>query len=569
MDQAGALYDLLIFLAAAVVVVPLFRRLRSSPILGYLAAGILIGPHGLAIIGDTESARALAELGVVFLLFMIGLELSLERMRALGRYVFGLGTLQVAVTGALIAAIALVLGTGAQAAIVIGAGLALSSTAIVLQLLAERGERATSYGRAAFAILLLQDLAVMPFLILVPLLDQDGASALAALGVAALRAGLALAVVIGLGRLVLRPLYRIIAGTGSSELFVAMTLLVVLGTGWLLSLGGLSMALGAFLAGLLLSETEYRHQVDADIRPFRGILLGLFFMTIGMSIDLTHLWLNLGVIVLLLVGLMAGKSIVTAALARAFGLATATAARVGLTLSQGGEFGFVIFGAAGALGILSFENTQILLAVVTLSMAATPLMALAGERLAAKLAKPPAEGMRLPPDGGGEDFAEHVVIAGFGRVGQTVAKVLSESGVPFVALDMDHNRVAKCRTKGMPVFYGDANQVQILRAAGAAQARAAVITLDRADAASRVVAALHEAYPDLPIFVRAKDMQHSRELEAGGATAVVPETIEASLQLGGIVAKAMGLTGDEITGVMQTLRDEDYAQLTDIVAGRR
>ncbi len=567
LNQSEALYDVLIFLVAAVVVVPAFRRLRLSPILGYLAAGILIGPYGLAIIRDSESAQTLAEFGVVFLLFMIGLEISLERMRVLGRYVFGLGTLQVAITGLLIGGIAWAAGATVAAAIIIGSGLALSSTAFVLQLLTERGEQTTHFGRIAFAILLLQDLAVVPILMLVPLLRQDEGSVLVALGMATLKATVALVLVIGVGRIVVRPIYRIIAGTGSSELFVAMTLLVVLGTGWVLSLSGLTMALGALLAGLLLTETEYRHQVDADIRPFRGILLGLFFMTVGMSIDLGLVWTHLGQIVLLVISLLIGKSFLIAALCRGFGLTTSTAARVGLLLSQGGEFGFIIFGAALALGILTFETAQILLAVVTLSMASTPFMAYAGSRLSAFLEKHAKQDLAHPPSEA-EHLKNHVVIAGFGRVGQTVAKALSASGISYVAVDLDHERVSKCRARGMPVFYGNATQVQVLRNVGVEHARAAVITLDQMASANQVVAALHKHVPDLSTFVRARTMEHSRRLEVAGATAVVPETVEASLQLGGIVLESLGSSTDEIMGVLGKLRDNDYAELMGIVHGK-
>ncbi|MHA1165959.1 MAG: monovalent cation:proton antiporter-2 (CPA2) family protein, partial [Alphaproteobacteria bacterium] len=423
MNDSEIFYDVLIFLVAAIVVVPAFRRLRTSPILGYLAAGILVGPYGLAVISDTKSAHTLAEFGVVFLLFMIGLELSVERLRSLGRYVFGLGALQVTVTGCLIGGVAWVLGATGEAAIIIGGGLALSSTAFVLQLLIERGERAASFGNISFAVLLFQDLAVVPLLMLVTLLGGGEGSFLAAMGFAIVKATVALVLVIGIGRLILRPVYRIIAGTRSSELFVATTLLVVLGIGWLMSLVGISMILGAFLAGFLLSETEYRHQVEADIRPFRGILLGLFFMTVGMSIDIALIQSELAQITLIVIGLMAGKSIVTAALCRGFGLPVGDSVRVGLLLSQGGEFGFILFLTAGALGLLTTETTQILLASVTLTMVATPVMAYAGGQFSSFWAR--REKVSVAGAGKiGDDLHDHVLIAGFGRVGQTVAKVL-------------------------------------------------------------------------------------------------------------------------------------------------
>ncbi|MCH8202882.1 MAG: cation:proton antiporter [Proteobacteria bacterium] len=564
MDGPEILHDVLVFLVAAVVVVPVFRRLRSSPVLGYLAAGLLIGPHGLAFIRDTESAHTLAEFGVVFLLFMIGLELSFGRLRVLKRYVFGLGSLQVAVTGLLIGGIAWKLGATVEAAAIIGGGLALSSTAFVLQLLVERGERATRFGQVSFAILLLQDIAVVPLLILVTLLGQGEGSFIAAVGGATIRAVVALVLVVGIGRLILRPIYRIIAGTKSSELFVATTLLTVLGTGWLVSLGGLSMALGAFLAGLLLSETEYRHQVEADIQPFRGILLGLFFMTVGMSINIPLVGTHVGQIAALFVALLIGKSIVTAALCRGFGLPFSVSVRAGMLLSQGGEFGFILFASASALGVIPMETAQVLLAVIALTMAATPAMDYLGNRgfnFLAKQEREPVTGT----DEISDDLEDHLVIAGFGRVGQTVASVLSAGGIPFVALDLDPDRVSKCRRIGLPVFFGDAGQIEVLKAAGANRAKGAVITIDQPATASRLVAALKEYAPDLEIFVRARDLSHSRQLEIAGATAVVPETIEASLQLGGIVMNAMGITPDEVAAIIDDLRQDDYEKLREIV----
>jgi monovalent cation:H+ antiporter-2, CPA2 family len=445
LKDSEILYDVLIFLVAAVVVVPAFRRLRTSPVLGYLAAGILVGPHGLAVIRDSESAHTLAEFGVVFLLFMIGLEFSAERLRALGHYVFGLGALQVTVTGCLIGGVAWALGATEEAAIIIGGGLALSSTAFVLQLLIERGERATSFGNISFAVLLFQDLAIVPLLMLVSLLGEGEGTFITAMGMAVVKAAVALLLVVGVGRLILRPVYRIIAETRSSELFVATTLLVILGTGWLMSLVGISMVLGAFLAGILLSETEYRHQVEADIRPFRGILLGLFFMSVGMSIDIALIWSELAQITLLVIGLMVGKSIVTAALCRGFGLPVSVSVRVGLLLSQGGEFGFILFLTASTLGLLAAETTQILLASVALTMVATPLMAYAGSQFSsfwARHEKVSVAGVEQI----GEDLHDHVLIAGFGRVGQTVAKMLSAGGISYAALDLDANRPLMART---------------------------------------------------------------------------------------------------------------------------
>lgn len=565
MPHSDYMLDVLVFLIAAVVIVPTFHHLKSSPILGYLVAGILIGPHAFALIGDTTAAHALAEMGVVFLLFMIGLELSVSRLRALGSKVFGLGTLQVLITALIIGVIVQIIGLGFNAAVIIGGGLALSSTAFVLQLLNERGERATSFGLATFSILLLQDIAVVPLLILVDLLGNQSSSFAQVFGLVALKGGAAIAAVILFGRYLLRPLYRIIANMHSAELFMATTLLVVLGMGWLMAQAGLSTELGALLAGLLLSETEYRHQIEADIRPFRGILLGLFFMTIGMSINIGFIVENLTVILLVVSSLLMGKTLVTSAICRGFGMASSTSFRVGFALSQGGEFGFVLFGAAMVMNLISTDLAQILMAVIALSMVATPFMFWAGKYFGNLLQKrdDPSKTCSQPDL---QNINNHVLIAGFGRVGQTVAKVLSDAGVTYVALDLDQKRVAKCRETGMSVYYGNADQIHVLEAAGAAKAVMAVITLDKPKITRRAVAALRGAYPDLPILVRARDRKHTRDLELIGATAVISEAAESSLQLGSLALKSINISDDDILGIIQEYREDEYAKLNSIVS---
>jgi K+:H+ antiporter len=564
LNHSGLFHDVLIFLLAAVVIVPLFHRLRTSPILGYLAAGMLIGPHGFAFIGDTQSAHTLAEFGVVFLLFMIGLDLSLERLRSMGRHVFGLGLLQVVVTGLLIGITAWSFGFDIKAAAIIGGALALSSTAFVLQLLTERGERGNDFGYFSFAILLLQDLAVVPLLIMVTTFSQEGSSFIVAFGLAIAEAAIALIIVTWAGRLILRPVFHMISSAKSAELFVAMTLLAVLGTGWLLSLTGLSMALGAFLAGLLLAETEYRHQVEADIRPFRGLLLGLFFMTIGMTINLGFIFMHLWLIAVLVLFLLIGKTIITSLLCRLFNVPTGISIKTGLALSQGGEFGFVIFGAAGALNLIPMETAQILLAVIALSMVVTPGLVHIGHLLSIRLKKANEDGEEML----NADFkadGKSVVIAGFGRVGQTIAKVLSDGDIPYVAIDADHQRVVKCRAQGMPVYYGDASQISVLNAAGAGNAPAIVVTLDQVEIVNHIVLELSKMHPGTQIFVRARDMKHLRKLETGGATAIVPETAEASLQLGAIVMNSLGISTDLSATIIENYREDDYAQLENIV----
>ncbi|MHA1128184.1 MAG: monovalent cation:proton antiporter-2 (CPA2) family protein [Alphaproteobacteria bacterium] len=564
MHTPSILIDVLIFLVAAVVIVPVFHRLKTSAILGYLAAGMIIGPHGFSLIGDTDSAHTLAEFGVVFLLFMIGLELSLERLFNMRKYVFGLGLMQVVVTGAVITAIAIAAGVETKAAVIIAGALALSSTAFVLQLLIDRRERATNFGHATFAILLLQDLAVVPLLIMVTTLSQEGTSFVVAFGLSMLQAGVALVVTIWVGRKLFKPVFHLISAAHSSELFVAMTLLSVLGMGWLLSLSGLSMALGAFLAGLLLGETEYRHQIEADVKPFRGLLLGLFFMTIGMTINIAFIIENAGLILGLTLALIVGKTLITGLLCRLFALPLATAIKAGFILSQGGEFGFVLFGAAGALGLIPANLVQIFLAVIAISMAVTPGLVLIGDRLSKMFEKYDEASVADIPVS-----EKHVLIAGFGRVGQTISKVLMDGGIPYIAIDFDHKRVAECRAKDMPVYFGNAYQRSVLEAAGAGNAAAIVVTLDQTAPTIRIVAELRKNCPDLKIFVRARDMKHLAALKTEGATATVPETAEASLQLGAIVINELGISDDLSASIVQNYRDNDYELLADIVGQNR
>ncbi|MPZ11576.1 MAG: hypothetical protein GEU89_15415 [Kiloniellaceae bacterium] len=564
MHASAQLEEVLVFLIAAVCIVPLFRWFKSSAVLGYLAAGLVVGPHALGLIKDPDSVLFLAEFGVIFLLFAIGLELSVERLKLMRHYVFGLGAVQVFLTTLIIGGVMILAGLSLEAALIIGSGLALSSTAFVVQLLVERGDMITRYGRVSFSVLLFQDLAIVPLLALMPLLGAPDFSVGGALAIAAVKAVAVVAAAVLIGRRVLRPLYRVIAASRLQELFVAVTLLVVLGAGWLMSQVGISMALGAFLAGLLLAETEYRHQVEADIRPFRGLLLGLFFMAVGMAIDLPLVAREWWLLLLAVVALLVVKSALITVICLLFRLPANVALRVGPLLSQGGEFGFVLVGAAMLRGLLDLDLGQLVLALIALTMAATPAMDWLGGRLS-RLATPKPghslDALREETEG----IAEHIIIAGFGRVGQTVAQLVGACGLPYVALDMDDARIAHGHAAGLPLYYGDASRVDVLEAVGIERAKAAVITIDRADEASHAVAALHRRMPGLPIFVRSHDMSHARELEGAGASAVVPETVEASLQLGGILLSAVGVGTDDITRVMNELRDSNYARLEGLV----
>ena len=555
--------DTILFLLAAVLVVPLFRWLRLNPILGYLVAGGVVGPFGLALVGDVEGTHHLAEFGIVFMLFTIGLELSPDRLKVMARYVFGLGTLQVGVTGAVLGLGAVGLGASLPEAAVIGGALALSSTAFVLQLLHERRELPTRLGRITLSILLLQDLAVVPGIAVVTALASGPDVLPAALAAAALKAVLALALLLAAGKFILRPLYRIIASTRSPELFAAATLLVVLGTAWLTARAGLSMPLGAFLAGLTLAGTQYRHQIEADIRPVRGILLGLFFMSIGMLINTQLVAAELPTIIGLVAAVVLIKTAVIAVLGRIFGVPLSLSLNAGLHLSQGGEFGFVLFSLAMGSAVLPSETGQLLLAVVAVSLALTPLLAAAGRRLQMRMERAglgTTETIAQETD----HYADHVIIAGFGRVGRTLARILQKHGQPWLSLDADPARVARSREEGLPVFYGDAAGHSILRVVGAERARAAVITLDDPEASAAAVHALRQIRPDLPIIVRAHDREHLDELAGAGATHIVPEMTESSLLLGSAVLKTLGATDEEAQELIGALRLDYYAELRDI-----
>lgn len=557
-----ALPQVLVILAFAVLAVIVFRALRLGPVLGYLAAGALIGPHALGLVRDVGTIDRLAELGVVFLLFSIGLELSLERLLAMRRQVFGLGLAQVAVTAVVVWAALRVFGTSGPAAVVLAGGLALSSTAIVLRILQDAGELGTRTGRLAMAVLLFQDLSVVPLITVVPLLSGDGATLLRSLAVATVTAAAALAGIVVVGRTAVRPLLRLVAASRTPEVFTGIALLLVLGVGWGTDQAGLSMALGAFLAAVLISETEYRHQVEADIEPFRGLLLALFFMSVGMSLDAGEVVRSAPLVVGGALALLALKAALLAALALASGSPPAVAARLGLTLSQGGEFAFVLFALAAASGTLPPATARTAGLVVALTMALTPLLAAAGRRVERRLA---ARAAAAP--GAGLDVEARVLVAGFGRVGQTMARLLEERGVPYVALDADPAVVSAASSRGLPAFFGDSTRAEVLRAVGAGAMTAAVVTLDEPGAAERAVAALRRENPGAPVLVRARTPAHSARLLGAGATAVVPELVEGSLQLGEELLLALEVPRAEAEDLLDRYRQDSYALLGDLLQG--
>lgn len=547
----------LIFLAAAALVVPVSKRLGFGAVLGYLAAGIVIGPSLTGWIGDVDGILHFAEIGVVFLLFIIGLELQPQRLKVLRKVVFGFGTSQVIVTAVLLTGAAIALGLTLQTALVAGAALSLSSTAFVLQMLAEKKELTRPHGRAAFGILLLQDLAVIPMLALVPMLAGDAAAGGETSGwLDIARAAVVLVLYVVGGRYLLRPLLRVVAAVDIHEIFTAAALLLVIGSALLMEWLGFSMGLGAFLAGVLVADSEYRHQLESDIEPFKGLLLGLFFIAVGMSTDLGLLADQPGRIVLLTLGLMTLKAGVLWLLAQAFGVRGRHAVALGLLLSQGGEFGFVLFTLAVGQGVLPAPLAGTLTLVVTLSMALTPIVYLVYERIAALM----SPGVERPYDRVDNDDHE-VVICGFGRFGQIVARILNMRNVPFTALEINPNQVDFVKRFGNKIYYGDATRLEILRAARVDKARLLVVAVDDVAAAVQISEAVRRHFPRVALYARARDRRHALQLMRTGAKVVVRDTLHSSLRLTTHVLQGLGLDAAKARDVAELFERHDAALL--------
>ncbi len=573
MSEAGhsILQQILILLAASVIMVALFQRLRMPPMLAYLAVGTLTGPHLLGWIPDNGDTPLLAELGVVFLMFTVGLKFSLAQFVALRREVLGLGGGQVVITIAAVALVAVALGLDTPSALVTGAVLAMSSTAMVVKLLSEQVELQTRHGRTAVGILLFQDVAILPFLILVPLLAGEEGSAGYALFSALGKGVLVILLMLATGRWLLGPILHEVAAARSPELFALMALLFALTAAGATSAAGLSMTLGAFLAGMMLGETEFRYQIEADIRPFQDVLLGVFFISIGMRLDLLGLPPVLPVVVVLALALMAFKVLLIAGLARVSGMGDETGLRTGVILAQGGEFGLVLLSMVADVRLLAPELTQILLSTVLLSMVATPLLVRYNAAVArhlwpgkfrnetrASLHEVAAEG---------RDLEGHVVICGYGRTGQSLARFLEEENLDLVALDLDPVRVSEAREAGERVVYGDATRPEILEAAGVPRARAVVISFDDTEMSERVLARLKGGGHDMPVLVRTRDGSALERLQQAGATEVIPEVLEAGIMLVSRLLLQLGVPSSEIAHRIQEVRRSQYGMLRGFFIG--
>ena len=557
--------DLVLFLATAGIVVPLFKRLKISPILGFLGAGVVLGPQGLGAlarqapwlgaftVGEPEEVAQLAEFGVVFLLFTIGLELSWERLRAMRRMVFGLGGAQVVAGAALLAAAGMAfLHLQPLVATILGLAVALSSTAVALPALAEKKRLQSPAGRAVFSVLLFQDLAVAPLLVVLTVLGSGAQGSGADVLLALVPRVVGLLILAVAGRLLLRPMMRSVAKARSEELFVAASLLVVIGAGLVAAGAGLSMGLGAFIAGLLLAETEYRHEVEVTIEPFKGLLLGLFFVSVGIGLDLARLAAHPFLILAITFGMIAIKAVVTFLSARVMGLRTRPAAETALALAAGGEFAFVVVGAGTASGLIGHRLGGSLQVAATLSMLTIPILAFVGARIGRGAADPKPETAPLPEI----EAAARVLVIGYGRVGRLVGEMLGRHEIDWVAVDRSPGEAEAGRRAGHAVFFGDAARPEFLRRLGLAQARALVVTMDAPEAAEAVVRAARELRPDLIVVARARDARHAQRLYELGATDVVPETVEASLQLSEAVLVDIGTPMGLVIASIHERRDE-------------
>ena len=545
----------LVLLAGAVLVVGILRSLNLPPVLGYLMVGAAVGPHAMSLMQDSDGARYLAEFGVVFLMFTIGLEFSLPRLYSMKRTVFGLGAVQVLGTTLLTMLIGTIAGLNWGASFALGGTLAMSSTAILSKLLSDRLELDSKHGRETIGVLLFQDLAVVPLLILIPALAAGNEHLGMSLGLAALKAGLVLAVLLFLGQRLMRPWFHLVARQKSSELFMLNVLLITLGLAYLTELAGLSLALGAFLAGMLISETEYRYQVEDDIKPFRDMLMGLFFVTIGMLLDLHVVVQNfqwVGLVLLAIVGL---KLLLIMGLGVLFGNEPAVALRTGLGLAQAGEFGFVLLAQAGSLKVVAPHTLQVVLAAMLISMVLAPFLIYHADAVVRYCCRGEWAGRaREVHDVAVRSFSVsgHVIVCGYGRSGQNLARFLEQENVPFIALDLDPQRVKAAAAAGESVVYGDAARREVLIAAGLHRAKAIVVTYADVASAMKILRHTQDLRPELPVIVRTLDDSELERLMRAGATEVVPEVLEGSLML---ASHALMLLGIPLARVLKRIRD--------------
>ncbi|GMH86975.1 hypothetical protein TrVE_jg3492 [Triparma verrucosa] len=570
---SGPKIDTLILLFATAVVPPLCKSSGFSPILGFLFTGMLMGPNAFRIIQEIGSTEALAELGIVFFLFEMGIELSTERLRSMRKDVFGLGGAQFFGTAIFFAGFFRKwMGLQANAVVVIGGGLALSSSAFVLQLLKEKKDLGTRYGKASFGILLFQDLAVVPLLVVIPILAGGGSGLAKALSTACVKAGLALGAIAIIGRTFLNRMFNAVAGAKNQEAFLGLTLLTVLSMSFLTEGLGLSNTLGAFLAGVLLSETKYRYQIEADIAPFRGVLLGLFFITVGFEIDIGLLMSQFPTIAGIVAAIVLMKALITTLLSMVMGLSAGNALQTGFLLSQGGEFAFVAFGMAKSFGILDPATTKLFLTSVALSMATTPTLASFSTMIAGKLEENSGFKHYLGQDKEAQEIqvsGDFVAVVGFGTVGKVVCDLLDRRFQRFIGIESDPKKAIQARNKGLPVFYGDVTRTEVCEAFNIGNAKAVILTINDVRETNRAVITLRRQYPDMQIFARAKDEDHKKRLQGTLAvSAMVPilpeDNLLLTLPFGGAVLTSLGTPVDEVNAILEAKRKDVQGGIVEV-----
>lgn len=555
----SGLVDLIIILSVSLAVVAFFRRLNLSSILGYIVVGVLIGKSGFDLVSNSESTKHLAELGVVFLLFSIGLELTFSRLIQMRRQVFGFGTIQVLLCAAILGSITYFLSGDINISFVSGFVFALSSTAVVLQTLHDRGEEVTQYGRLSLSTLILQDLAFVPMLIMIPILAKGESGIISAVFESLIQGILALAVIVILGKKFIGPIYRGVAMLKSQELFIALTLFLILGTAILTEYYGLSLALGAFVAGLLIAETEYRTQVETDLKPFRGLLMGLFFITVGMKIDYNLLLDKYVIIAALTASVIVIKSTSIYFLARIFGFGKSCSLKAGLVLSQASEFSFVLFGLAFAQGIISGELSQIFIATVSISMAFTPLLSTFAAEISRRL------DMRNPVhyevgdiESEVNDMSDHTIVVGYDRVGKTTCDLLKYKDINFVILDDSPAEVHKARKEGVPIFFGACNVLENIEHLGLERAKIVAITLSHKTQVLALSKAIKSKYPDVKVVARGKDREHANALKNKGVDVSIAESFESSLMIGNFILTSIGVSDSEVEDAIDAFRKKEH-----------
>lgn len=565
MQDISYLHDILILLFASVAIVIVFKQLGLSPALGYLVSGAAIGPFGFGVLTSGETTKSIAELGIVFLLFAIGLEVTFGRLMAMRKYVLGFGSLQVVITSVFIFYVCKnIFEFSPETSIIIGSALSLSSTAIVLQVIAEHSDKSTRVGRLSFSILLMQDLAVIPILVLFPLLTKAEINIPYALGEALLNAVIAMTAIFIIGRLFLRPVYRLIAEAKSEVLFLSFTLIIILGSSYLSNRMGLSFALGAFVAGLMVAETEYKYRVEEEILSLKSLLMGLFFMTIGMSFDFDLLLKSLPLIVLVSLGLIAVKAFIIIVLCRLFRFPLAPSVHAGLLLSQGGEFAFVVFVMAVQKQLIDVELSQFLMTVVTFTMALTPLLASIGRRIKGQLyTKDVLRDNKIRREIG--DISKHVIIIGFSKIGRITSYILRKRGLNYIVLDNNHRTVRIEKANGYNIYYGDAMNIDILRHVGIERAESVIVAMEDEIACMKITRFIHENFFNATVITKSETINNADRFKKVGASFVVSKNLETGLQLTHAALSCLGVKESEINNALNSFREINSDIVKDVI----